>query len=80
MEAFKSLGAKPVPSHANFVCADIGRPVQPVFEAILRGGVIVRSGHVLGLPTYLRVTVGTEQETTRFIEELGTAMKAEVKS
>lgn len=69
-DAFRSVGARPIESFANFVLADMGRPARPIFEELLKRGVIVRSGEVLGMPNFLRVSVGTESEITRFIEAL----------
>lgn len=64
---FTEMGGKPYKSHANFIMADIGRPAQPVFQALLERGVITRSGHVLGMPNCLRVSVGTAEELDVFI-------------
>ncbi|MCE9558724.1 MAG: histidinol-phosphate transaminase [Armatimonadetes bacterium] len=69
-DAFLSVGAKPVETYANFICADMGVPAEPLFEALLREGIIVRSGHVLGLPTYLRVSIGNSAEIDKFIVAL----------
>ena len=74
-EAFAELGAKPFKSYANFIMADLGRPARPVFQALLERGVITRSGDVLGMPTCLRVSVGTDEEVTIFIEELTKILK-----
>ncbi|MBS1704313.1 MAG: histidinol-phosphate transaminase [Armatimonadetes bacterium] len=79
-EAFRAVGSKPVESFANFVLADLGIPAKPVFEALLREGVIVRSGHVLGLPNYLRVSIGTKIENERFGIALSRVMAAQGKS
>jgi len=68
--AFRACGVTPVNGFANFVLADLHRPAEPVFQALLREGVIVRSGHVLGLPTFLRVSIGTSLEVDRFIDAL----------
>jgi len=65
---FKETGGTPYESHANFILADIGQPAEPVFQALLRRGVITRSGHVLGLPNCLRVSVGTPEELDVFVE------------
>lgn len=62
----QASGAKVFESHANFVLADLGQDATPVFDALLRQGVIVRPGSVLGLPSCLRVSVGTDQEIERF--------------
>ncbi|MBV6459753.1 MAG: Histidinol-phosphate aminotransferase [Fimbriimonadaceae bacterium] len=69
-QAFTDLGLRCIPSYANFLLVDLGRPAEPVFHELLKKGVIVRSGHVLGLPTYLRISVGTEAETDRLIEAM----------
>lgn len=62
------LGLRVAPSQANFVLADVGRPARPVYEALLRRGVIVRPFG--NLPTSLRITVGTSSENSRFLESL----------
>ncbi len=69
-EIARGVGAVPVESQANFLLMDVGRPARPVFEALLREGVIVRSGEALGVPTCLRVSVGTPEEIETFGEAL----------
>jgi histidinol-phosphate aminotransferase len=56
--------------------ADIGRPAKPVFESLLKRGVIIRSGHVLGMPSCVRVSVGTDEELKVFVEEFRTVMSS----
>lgn len=73
---FHEVGAKPFESFANFVYADLGRPARPVFDALLRRGVITRPGDVLGNPTCLRVSVGTDEEMAIFVEEFRAVMAA----
>ncbi len=67
---FARLGLPYVETHANFVLADMGTPARPYFEGLLRRGVIVRCGDALGLPTYLRVTIGRPGDNVRFIAAL----------
>ncbi len=62
-----ALGVKVVPSQANFVFVDVGRPGREVYEAMLRKGVIVRP---LGASNFLRITVGTKAENDRLIPAL----------
>jgi len=50
------------PAVANFVYCDIGEDSRPLFEQLLRHGVIVRPTHGFGGSTAIRVTVGTETE------------------
>lgn len=75
-EAFRRHGFMPVESYANFVLADLGSPARPLFDALLRKGVITRCGDVLGLPNTLRVSVGTELEMDRFEEALASCVAA----
>ncbi|MBI5480245.1 MAG: histidinol-phosphate transaminase [Deltaproteobacteria bacterium] len=63
----KRLGVKTYPSQANFVFVDLGRPSAPVYEALLRKGVIVRP---IGGPQHLRVSVGLPEENERFVRAL----------
>lgn len=65
-EIVRRAGGKPVESCANFLLADFGRPAHPIFEALLQKGVIVRSGAGLGMPTCLRISVGTPEEIELF--------------
>ena len=66
------LGFSTVESFANFVCIDVQRPPEELTDALLRQGVIVRPGHVLGMPNHIRVTIGTPDEVARFLEAFET--------
>ncbi len=68
--AFDRLGLPFTPTFANFILVDVKRPCRPVFDALLRRGVIVRTGDVFGLPTHLRVTIGTPGQNARFVDAL----------
>lgn len=68
--AFDRMGLDFVPSVANFVAVDLGRPSNTVYEALLREGVIVRPMGSYGMPNHLRVTVGLEGENARFLTAL----------
>lgn len=69
-KAFDEMGIKYVPTQANFIFLDTGRDCQAVFKDLMKRGVIVRTGDIFGYPTFIRVTVGTEEENQRFIKEL----------
>jgi histidinol-phosphate aminotransferase len=71
-------GARPVESYANFVLADFGRPARPLFDQLLRQGVIVRPGDVLGCPNCLRISIGTDEEMTKLLSALEQSMGAAV--
>jgi len=68
--AFDRLEIRHIPSVANFVTIDLGRPAAPVNDALLRRGVIVRPVGNYGLPNHLRISIGLEQENARFIAAL----------
>ena len=62
-----ALGLDPVPSDANFVLFGGLADAHETWSALLDRGVLVRD---VGIPHYLRVTAGTPQETTRFLEAI----------
>jgi len=64
----RARGVKYVPSFANFVLVELGRPAREVTEALLKQGVIVRPAW--GCPTCMRVSVGTEDQNQRFLSAL----------
>lgn len=59
-----------LPSQANFITFDCHRASTPLFEAMLREGVIVRPLASYDMPEHLRVTVGSAEENERFITAL----------
>jgi len=75
-EAFAQMGLKTIPSVANFVCVDVGRDAAPVYEGLLRLGVIVRPVANYQLPNHLRVTVGRESDNERVIDAFAAVLKA----
>jgi histidinol-phosphate aminotransferase len=58
------------PPVANFVFVEVGEDARPVFEALLREGVIVRPLGPFGAPGGIRVTVGTPEENELFAAAL----------
>ncbi len=69
-EAFERMGLAYIPSVGNFVSVHVGGPAGPVYDALLRQGVIVRPVENYGMPEHLRVTVGLERENRRFLTAL----------
>jgi histidinol-phosphate aminotransferase len=59
------IGARPVPSDANFVLFGGLADARAAWQGLLDRGVLVRD---VGLPGHLRVSAGTEAETTAFLE------------
>ena len=67
---FTAMGLVVIPSVANFLLVDVGRPGPAVADALLPHGVIVRPVAGYGLPTYLRISVGTAEENARCVAGL----------
>jgi len=63
------LGIEYVPSETNFFLINVGEG-ERVFHALLKKGVIVRNMAGYGLPQYIRITIGTQEENAIFLEAL----------
>ncbi|HEY7943644.1 MAG: histidinol-phosphate transaminase [Burkholderiales bacterium] len=77
MHGLDAIGVAYVRSHGNFLLvrvADPGAGAGPVYEALLRAGVIVRPVANYGLPDHVRVTVGLPEENARFLTALAAAL------
>lgn len=61
------LGLKPAPSDSNFVFFGGLEDPHVIWQGLLDAGVLVRD---VGISGHLRVTAGTEPETTAFLEAL----------
>ncbi|WP_423823834.1 histidinol-phosphate transaminase [Salinisphaera sp. SPP-AMP-43] len=68
--ALAERGLASLPSQANFLTFDTQRQAQPVYDALLHEGVIVRPLAGYGLPNHLRVTIGKPEENARFLAAL----------
>jgi histidinol-phosphate aminotransferase len=69
--ALPALGLAPVPSDANFVLFGHLADSAAVWRALLERGVLVRD---VGIAHYLRVTAGTPEETTAFLDALAAVL------
>jgi histidinol-phosphate aminotransferase len=78
-ERLRALGIEPADSQANFCWFSLGedRDEREVMDGLERRGVLVRGGGALGseVPA-LRVTYGTPEENTRFLDALAEVLKA----
>jgi len=75
-QELRGMGLRVLPSQANFVTVDFGRPSAPIHQALLEQGVIVRPMGSYHLPDFLRVSIGTEAENERFLASLAKALQA----
>ena len=73
ISGFADLGIEWIESIANFISFDLKRPADPVYQAMMQDGVIVRPILEYGLPNHLRVTIGLEQENAAFLNALARA-------
>ena len=71
---FSELGLEYIPSAGNFICVNVARPAIPVYETMLKQGVIVRPVANYGLPNHLRVTVGLPDENETMISAISVAL------
>lgn len=67
---FKKLGLDYIPSAGNFIVVHVGRDAGPVYQALLKEGVIVRPVANYGMPQSLRISIGLPQENQRFLDAL----------
>ena len=71
-ERLRALGLTPAESQANFCWFELGedRDEAEVMRGLQERGVLVRGGGALGREGSLRVTYGTAEEDTRFLDAL----------
>lgn len=64
-----------IPSVGNFITFDVARDAGPVYDSLLREGVIVRPIGVYEMPHHLRVTTGLPEENARFLDALARVLQ-----
>jgi len=69
-QELNEMGLETIPSQANFVSFCWDRNAKPLYEALLREGIIVRHLSSFGMEKCIRVTVGREDENKRFVAAL----------
>ena len=68
-QQFQSRGIPYVPSHTNFILVKIGDGLA-CFNKCLSQGVILRPMNGYGLPEYIRITIGTQEQNERCIQAM----------
>ncbi len=64
-----------IPSHTNFVMVNLGRPAQPVIDALQARGVLV--GRMFpSMPHHMRITLGTAEEMKLLLKEFREVLKS----
>jgi len=66
------LGMKRIPSHANFVLFEMGSEEEAmrVYNGVLRKGIAIRPLTAFGLPTCIRITIGSNDECELVVSAL----------
>jgi histidinol-phosphate aminotransferase len=67
---FDAMGIEYIPSVANFVCFAPPGDAAGIYTALLHEGIIVRPLAGYGMHRHLRVTIGLEDENSRFLDAL----------
>lgn len=75
VEGLAALGLQPAPSDSNFVFFGGLEDPHAVWQGLLDAGVLIRD---VGIPGHLRVTAGTEAETTAFLDGIRALMSSPV--
>lgn len=73
VDELRKMGLKPAVSDSNFVFFGWFEDAHAVWQGLLDRGVLIRD---VGIPHHLRVTAGTEEETTAFLVALREVMGA----
>ena len=67
---FARLGLFAYPSAGNFIAVAVPVGANEAYRDLLKEGIAVRSGDALGMPGFLRITVGTASENDALIGAL----------
>ena len=73
MSRLSEMGYRPIPTFANFIYFDVGEDAAALSKRIQSEGVIVRPLGPWGIPTAIRVTIGTPEQNELFIAALARA-------
>ncbi len=75
-QGLKRLGLDYIPSAGNFICVGLDRPAAPVYQQLLRRGVIVRPVANYQMPLHLRISIGLEEQNRRCLQALDEVLSA----
>ena len=67
---FKLMNLPYIETNTNFIMVDTKVDDSEVFNKLLKKGIIVRPGFLLGMPGWLRITIGTGKQNELFISAL----------
>ncbi|MNW27612.1 Histidinol-phosphate aminotransferase 2 [compost metagenome] len=70
VHAFEQWGLNYIRSETNFIMVDVEQDSHAVTEVLLKQGISVRGGAEFGMPTWLRITIGTPEQIHRLLQAL----------
>ena len=62
-QALQNFGFEVLPSGANFICVKFGKKAAEFVAALESKGIIIRHLKSFGMPEWVRITVGTPEQT-----------------
>ena len=74
-QGLQELGLSWIPSSGNFITVDFARDAMPVYQSLLKLGVIVRPVANYGMPNHLRISVGLPDENERCLKALAIVLR-----
>ncbi|MBV8643118.1 MAG: histidinol-phosphate transaminase [Candidatus Eremiobacteraeota bacterium] len=74
--ALADLGLHVYASAANFLAVAVPGTANDAYEAMLRRGIVTRSGDALGMPGRLRITIGTAEQNALVVAALRSLVAA----
>lgn len=77
---FERLGLEYLDTHANFIMVNIKGNDKNIYEFLLEKGFIIRPGFLLGMPGWIRVSIGLEDDNREFIKLLEEFIKNKINS
>lgn len=73
-EALNALGLAYYRTQANFLAVRVPKPAKQIFASMVDAGVVIRPLDSFGLPDWIRITIGTEEQNRRCLQALKTAL------
>ena len=74
-KSFEKLSMPYIETNANFIMVNTKQDDKELFNNLIKKGIIIRPGYLLGMPGWMRVSIGTMYENQKFIEALNKVIK-----
>jgi histidinol-phosphate aminotransferase len=72
---FNKLGLSSFSSQANFIMVHLNCEGDKMYDFLLKNGIIVRSGSLLGFPNSIRITIGTNTDNKQLLSVFRKALE-----